>query len=341
MAGHKILRLNASLFPVGAFEAAQYRRYGIAPIEVEADTPAAILAHAADCDALFAISVALPAELVNGLAKCRVISRLGAGTDKIAVDVATKRGIVVTNVPQFCAEEQADHTMALLLSLVRRLPQMHAFMQEGAYSAAHALSRSNRRLAGRTLGLVGFGYSARLVAQRALGFGMRVIATRRRNLPAMAGVEMADLATVLQQSDYVSLHLPLTAQSYHIIDAAALRLMQPEALLINTSRGALVDEAALEQALREGWIAGAGLDTFEGVDVFVADAKPPELALLRLPNLIATPHVAAGSVESGQDVSAGGVENLVAILRGTWPRPGNVVNEAVVPSFPLTAFVPP
>ena len=337
----KILRLNARLFPVGPYEAAQYRRYGIAPIAVEADTPAAILAQAADCDALFAISVALPAAVINGLTKCRVISRLGAGTDKIAVDVATERGIVVTNVPQFCAEEQADHTMALLLSLVRRLPQMHEFMLAGTYSAAHALSRSNRRLAGRTLGLVGFGYSARLVAQRALGFGMRVIATRRRNLPTMAGVEVVDLPTLLQQSDYVSLHLPLTADSYHIINAAALGLMRPEALLINTSRGALVDEAALAQALREGRIAGAGLDTFEGVDVFVADARPPELGLLQLPNVIATPHVAAGSVESGQDVSAGGVENLVSILRGTWPRPGNVVNEGVVPSWPLTEYVPP
>ena len=337
----KILRLNARLFPVGPYEAAQYRRYGIAPIAVEADTPTAILAQAADCDALFAISVALPAAVINGLTKCRVISRLGAGTDKIAVDVATERGIVVTNVPQFCAEEQADHTMALLLSLVRRLPQMHEFMLAGTYSAAHALSRSNRRLAGRTLGLVGFGYSARLVAQRALGFGMRVIATRRRNLPTMAGVEVVDLPTLLQQSDYVSLHLPLTADSYHIINAAALGLMRPEALLINTSRGALVDEAALAQALREGRIAGAGLDTFEGVDVFVADARPPELGLLQLPNVIATPHVAAGSVESGQDVSAGGVENLVSILRGTWPRPGNVVNEGVVPSWPLTEYVPP
>lgn len=337
----KILRLNARLFPVGPYEAAQYRRYGIAPIAVEADTPTAILAQAADCDALFAISVALPAAVINGLTKCRVISRLGAGTDKIAVDVATERGIVVTNVPQFCAEEQADHTMALLLSLVRRLPQMHEFMLAGTYSAAHALSRSNRRLAGRTLGLVGFGYSARLVAQRALGFGMRVIATRRRNLPTMAGVEVVDLPTLLQHSDYVSLHLPLTADSYHIINAAALGLMRPEALLINTSRGALVDEAALAQALREGRIAGAGLDTFEGVDVFVADARPPELGLLQLPNVIATPHVAAGSVESGQDVSAGGVENLVSILRGTWPRPGNVVNEGVVPSWPLTEYVPP
>ncbi len=341
MPTQKILRLNAQLFPVGAFEAAQYRRYGIQPIEVEADTPTAILAHAADCDALFVISAALPAEVINGLTKCRVISRLGAGTDKIAVDVATQRGIVVTNVPSFCAEEQADHTMALLLALVRRLPQMAALMQAGAYGDAHALSRSNRRLAGRTLGLVGFGHSARLVAQRALGFGMRVIATRRRNLPAMAGVEIADLATVLHQSDYVSLHLPLTVESYHIIDAAALRLMRAEAMLINTSRGALVDEAALERALREGRIAGAGLDTFEGVDVFVADAPPPALSLLRLPNVIATPHVAAGSVESGQDVSAGGVENLVAILRGSWPRPGNVVNEGVVPRWPLTEYVPP
>ena len=336
----RIVRLNATLFPPSDFERAEWRRAGIAPVEVEANTPETIIPHVADCDGLFAISVALPAAVIAALERCRVISRLGTGTDKIDVALAQRRGILVTNVPTFCIEEQADHTMALLLALVRKLPQMQAGMREGAYNAAQALSRENRRLAGRTLGLVGFGNSARLTAQRARGFGMRVIATRRSAAPAEPGlgVELTDLDTVLRDADYVSLHLPLVAETHHMIDAAALARMKPGAMLINTSRGALVDEAALEAALRSGHLGGAGLDTFESIDVFAEQPPRPRLGLLALDNVIATPHVAAGSVESGEDVARGGIENLAAVLRGHWPRPGHVVNAGVVPRAPLAPW---
>jgi len=227
--------------------------------------------------------------------------------------------------------------MALLLALVRKLPQMQRGMRAGAYNASQGFSRGNRRMNGRTLGLVGFGNSARLTAQRARGFGLRVLATRRSatKVDPSLGVEMTDLATVLRESDYVSLHLPLSAETHHMIGAAEFAAMKPGALFINTSRGGLVDEAALEAALRSGHLGGAGLDTFERIDVFAENPPMPQWSLLELDNVIATPHVAANSVEAGQDVSRGGIENLCAVLSGHWPRPEHVVNEGVAPRVAL------
>jgi D-3-phosphoglycerate dehydrogenase len=339
----RVVRLNAALFPPSAYETGLCRQYHLNPIEVEANTPDDIIPRVADCDALFAISVALPAAVVERLDRCRVISRLGTGTDKIAVDVATRRGILVTNVPYFCVEEQADHTLALLLSLARQIPIMSKAMAAGEFGKARNLSRVNQRLDGRTIGLVGFGNSARMVAQRAKGFGLRVIATRRnRTAPNQAaqslGVEMVDLDTVLRESDYVSLHLPLTPETYHLLDDQALRKMKPGAFLINTARGALVDETALVRALREGRLGGAGLDTFEQIDVFTPNEAPPAHPLLEMENVILTPHVAAGSVQSGQAVSRGGIENVVAILSGYWPPQDNIVNRGVVPRIPLQNY---
>ena len=346
MRDRKIVRLNARLFPVGDFERGLWARYSMAPIEVEAAAPTEIIPHVADCDALFAISVSLPAEVIDSLARCRVISRLGTGTDKIAVARAKERGIPVTNVPYFCVEEQADHTMAMLLGLVRKIPQSQVDMKRGAYRHAQAAVRSNRRLEGRTIGLVGFGNSAKHTARRAQGFGLKVIATRARTTPetvaeaAALGVEMVDLDALLRRSDYVSLHLPLVKGTYHLIDDAALRKMKPDAFLINTSRGALIDEDALYTALVEGRLAGAGIDTFEQIDVFAEETGPPALPLLTLPNVIATPHVAAGSIESGHDVSRGGVQNVATILAGHWPIEENIVNFGVVPRVPLKPYDP-
>jgi D-3-phosphoglycerate dehydrogenase len=340
---YRLVRLNASLFPITEYEAAMWRKYGLNPARVEAETPDEIIPHVADCDALFAVSVSLPEEVVENLARCRVISRLGTGTDKIDVEAATRKGILVTNVPYFCVEEQADHTMALLLALARQLPTMSQILVEGAWSRARELSSSKKRLAACVLGLIGFGNSARAVARRASGFGMRVMATRR-NMSAPTreanelGVQMVDLDTLLAGSDYVSLHLPLAADTYHLLDDAALRKMKPGAFLINTSRGAIVDEFALAAALREGRLAGAGIDTFEHIDVFTEVETPPVHPLLELDNAILTPHVAAMSIHAKQDVAKGGVENVVTILSGHWPDPENIVNPSVVPRVPLADY---
>ena len=338
--GLRVVRLNATLFPPSDFERAEWARVGLSPIEAEANTVEELIPLVAEADGVFAISVALPAPVVGAMNRCRVISRLGTGTDKIDVALAEARGILVTNVPTFCIEEQADHTMAMLLALVRKLPQMQRGMRAGAYNASQGFARSNHRMAGRTLGLVGFGNSARLTAQRARGFDLRVLATRRSATPVdpALGVEMTDLDRVLRESDYVSLHLPLDAATYHMMDATAFAKMRPGALFINTSRGALVDEAALEAALRSGHIGGAGMDTFERVDVFAENPPMPLWSLLEMDNVIATPHVASSSVQAGHDVSRGGIENMVAVLSGHWPRPGQIVNEGVVPRAALRAW---
>src|SRR5258708_19034438 len=151
---------------------------------------------------------------------------------------------------------------------------------------------------------------------------------------------MVDLDTVLGGSDYVSLHLPLTPETRHLIDDQALRKMKPGAFLINTARGALVDEPALVLALREGRLGGAGLDTFEQIDVFTPNEAPPVHPLLELDNVVLTPHVAAGSVQSGQAVSRGGIENVVSILSGHLPLPENIVKQGAVPCYPLQDYDP-
>jgi D-3-phosphoglycerate dehydrogenase len=343
--GARILRLNAERHPVTAPEREQYARYGLAPVEVETHTHAETCAQVAEADAVFVVSATLPKAVIGALDRCRVISRMGTGVDKIDVAAATERGILVTNVPFFCVEEQADHAMALLLALVRKLPQMDRYLRAGAWGEAHALMRTNQRVSRQVLGLVGFGNSAQAMARRAKGFGMRVLGYRRnlaaaRDVAAEIGVELVDLDTLLGESDYVSLHLPLAAETYHLFDAAMLRKLKPGALLINTARGALVDEGALVALLRAGHLGGAGLDTFEGIDIFGGVEGPPDHPFLGLENVVLTPHVAAGSVQAMEDVARGAVENVVAVLSGHWPHPANVVNRGVQPQRLLADYDP-
>jgi phosphoglycerate dehydrogenase-like enzyme len=192
-----------------------------------------------------------------------------------------------------------------------------------------------------TLGLVGFGRSAVHMARRARGFGMRVLATRNnKRAPTdeadALGVIMTDLDTILRESDYVSLHLPLNAATYHMIDRAALQKMKPTACLINTSRGALVDEPAMIEALQQGRLGGAGIDTYEMIDIFVEQIPAHLHPLTEMENVILTPHVAAGSVQAGEDCRTTAIENIVDILSGYWPPQENIVNPTVIPRFPLT-----
>ena len=172
---------------------------------------------------------------------------------------------------------------------------------------------------------------------------MRVIATRRnmkapRDEADELGVRMVSLDTLLAELDYVSLHLPLNSETYHMLVEAELGKMKLGAHLINTSRGALVDEMALVKALREGRLSGAGLDTFEGINPFTEDETPPEHPLLELDNVVLTPHVGAYSVQASQDVSRGGVQNVVSVLSGHLPLAENIVNPGVTPRVPLADY---
>jgi D-3-phosphoglycerate dehydrogenase len=342
---YRVVRLNAKLFPVNAYEIEIFARYALSPVKVEAATPAEIIPHVEDADAVCVVSAALPAPVIEGMKRCRVIARHGIGCDKIDVALAKKHGIIVANVPGFCSAEMGEHDMALLLAVARKLPQLSKTMPRGAWAEAREIASRTRRLSGCVLGLVGFGDSAIATAERAKGFGFRILATRRRlTAPSpeaqQLGVQMVDFDTLLAESDYVSLHLPLTSETYHMFDEATLRRMKRGAVLINTARGALVDEVALAKLLREGWLGGAGIDTFEQIDPFTEREEPPCHPLLELDNVVLTPHVAALSEEALRIVKDGMVENVVSVLSGHWPHPEHIVNPGVVPRIRLEAFDP-
>lgn len=334
----RFVRLNATLYPASALERSLYAQFGIEPEYVEEEDPQQLISRLAGCDAVAVVSTGLPAAVVASLGRCRLISRLGNGTDKIDVAQATQRGIVVANAPLFCAEEMTDHIMAMLLSLARQLPKMEQFMRAGRFRQARAEATQLQRLSTCTLGIVGFGATGEMVARRARAFGLRVLATRRNlqaPLPPDLDVAMVPLKTLLAESDFVSLQIPLNADTYHLFDEALLRQMKPGSYLINTSRGALVDEDALVRVLQEGPLAGAALDTYQWLNVFTNEEQTPQHPLMELDNVLLTSHVSAHSVQSGEDVARTGVGNLVAVLQGRWPAPANIVNPSVVPKYPL------
>lgn len=336
----KVVRLTAPIFHTNELEMQAFAQRGLSVTVVDAETPDAIIPYVADADIVTLIGTKLPTRVVESMTRCRAIARMGAGTDRIDVARATELGIVVANTPFFCVEEQADHAMAMLLSLARRLTTAQNAMAEGNLPRARVAVGSTQRISTCTLGLVGFGRSAVHMARRAWGFGMRVLATRRnRNAPTdeadALGVIMTDLDTILAESDFVSLHLPLSPATYHMINETTLAKMKPGAYLINTSRGALTDEKALADAIRSGHLGGAGIDTYEGIDVF-ADSLPPRLhPLTGLENVILTPHVAAGSVQAAVDIRMIAIDNIVDILNGYWPPLEHIVNPTVVPRFGL------
>ena len=341
----RFVRLNATMYPAAELELSLCRHFGIVPVPAETDDPQELIDALAGCDVVAVISTGLPTVVVESLDRCRLISRLGNGTDKIDVETASKMGIVVSNAPFFCAEEMTDHIMAMLLSLARQLPRMEGHMRAGRFRQARAEATRIQRLSTCTLGIVGFGATGEMVARRAMPFGLRVLATRR-NLQAPSpeadalGVAMVDMDTLLAQSDYVSLQLPLTAANHHLFDEALLRRMKPGSFLINTSRGALVDEDALAKVLREGPLAGAALDTFEWLNVFTDEDQNPSHPLMELDNVLMTSHVSAHSVQSGEDVARTGVQNAASVLNGHWPAPENIVNEGVEPRHPLKTHDP-
>ena len=286
-------------------------------------TPEEIIALAPQADAILTCWKDVPAEALDIAPNCRVVSRYGIGLDNIPIGRATELGMLVTNVPDFCLEEVSDHVMALLLATARQLLPLARTPERSGWT--RETPRPIPRIKGQTLGLIGFGNIARALVPKALGFGLRVVAYTPRLRPedAPPGVEVTnDLTLLLAASDYVSIHSPLTEETAHLIDDAALAQMKPNALLINTSRGGVIDEGALVRALKEGRIAGAALD--------VTDPEPPsgDNPLLSLENVIVTPHAAFYSVAATAELARKAAENVVTVLRGEVPK--TLVNAEVL-----------
>lgn len=259
------------------------------------------------------------ARVIDAADRCRHIARTGIGLDNIDVKRATERGIVVTNVPDYCIHEVAEHTLALVFALTRKVGAYHLATKNGKYDLVAELPVE--RLSGKTLGIVGLGQIGKLLAAKAAAFGMRVVGTNRSGSP-VEGVELLPLAELLAASDFVSLQLPMNPETRHVINRDALRRMKPTAFLINTSRGGHVDHAALAEALAEKRIAGAGLD--------VQEPEPPDLATppFNDPRVIVTPHAAFYSSQATHELRTRVGRQVVDFLRGK--RPENVVNPDVL-----------
>jgi D-3-phosphoglycerate dehydrogenase / 2-oxoglutarate reductase len=279
---------------------------------------------ARDADAILTNWAKVPAAALDAAEHCLVVARYGVGVDNIPVARATELGILVTNVPDFCTEEVSDHAVALVLACARRVVQLARATSAGSWNLD--LARGLPRLRGQRLGLIGFGGIPHALIPKARGFGLDVLVyTPRleRGRDAATGVEMTnDLAHLLSASDYVSLHAPASPETHGLIGEDQLRRMKPTAYLINTSRGALVDEAALFRALTEGWIAGAALD------VMAAEPPPADHPLLALPNVIVTPHVGFYSETSVAELATRAAQSVADALRGELPQ--HVVNPGVL-----------
>lgn len=280
-----------------------------------------------EADAILCDATSIDAPLLDRAPRVQVIAEYGIGYDNIDVGAASQRGIWVANVPGFCVEEVADHTLALVLAANRRLVLLDRSVRAGHWDPVGVAAGAGR-LGDQTIGLIGFGQIGRRVARRATGFGMRILAFAPHLTQDVArehGARLVDLDAIFDQSDYVSLHLPVGPTTRNLVDQAALAHMKSSAWLINTSRGALVDEEALVAALRDGRIGGAALD------VRKTEAPAPSDPLYALPNVILTPHAAFYSEKSLAELRQRAARNVAAVLSGGMPN--DPVNPYLRPRF--------
>lgn len=273
-----------------------------------------ILAVARDADALIVCYAKIPGDLIRALTSCKVIGRTGLGVDNIDLPAARERNITVTYVPDYCMAEVSDHAMALLLTLARKVVFANATVQAGRWEMAAVVPI--HRLTGQVLGLVGFGNIPRALAPKAKAFGLRVVAYdpfASPDLFASAGVESVGFDELLEISDFISVHAPLTPQTRGLLNADAFARMKPGALLINTARGPLVDHDALVEALDSGHLGGAALDVVE------TEPLPQDSPLLGRDNVVLTPHTAFYSVEALQELQTKAATDVARVLSGSAP----------------------
>jgi D-3-phosphoglycerate dehydrogenase / 2-oxoglutarate reductase len=316
----KIVLVTDYTWPTTAIEATVLAEVGA---KLLLATSGELLQLVPQADAILTCFKKVSAAVVRAGTQLQVIGRYGIGVDNIAVEEATRLGIPVTNVPAYCLDEVAEHALALLLACARNISHYNAAIRadDWALNKQHPLFR----VRGQYLGIIGFGKIGQTLAHRAQALGLRVLAHDpfvTETVARQFGAELLSLDELLARADFVSLHTPLTPDTRHLMNGERLRRMKPTAFLINTARGGLIDPEALLQALREGWIAGAGLDVFE------PEHLPADHPLLAQPNLIATPHVAFYSEESLAELQTQAAQNVAAILSGR--RPASVVNPQVL-----------
>jgi D-3-phosphoglycerate dehydrogenase len=289
-----------------------------------------VIAQAQDADAILTLGAPMTRRVMEKLPKCRVIVRYGIGYDTVDVDAATDNNILLVNIPDFCFEEVSNHAIALLLACAKKLVLLNDLVKKGRWIDAKQSQSPMGPVYGQTCGIVGCGNIGRVTAKKAQCFGLQVLGYDPyvdKSLAEESGITLLDLPGLLKQSDYVLLHTALTKETRHMIGKKELKTMKPSAYLINTARGAVVNETALIKALQEKRIAGAGLDVFEKEPV------DPENPLLKIDNVIVMPHSASYSDEAFARLRRSVGQEAARVLSGKWPK--NVVNKTCRPKFDL------
>ena len=278
-----------------------------------------IVARCHDADGLLNQYAPLTRGVLERLPRCKVVSRYGVGVDGIDLSAATELGIIVANVPAYCANEVADHTLALFLSLVRKVNYLDRSIRSGTWDFRIAIPI--HRLEGMTYGIGGCGKIGQAVARRVSAFGLRVIG-HDPYITEAEGIELVPFERLLAESDFISIHCSLTESSYHLFGRDQFQAMERKPLVMNLSRGAVVDEAALIEALEREWISGAALDVLE--------KEPPDMKnpLMKRANVVLTPHIGFYSEESKSELKRRAAENVSSVLTGMLPD--SVVNREVV-----------
>ena len=295
------------------------REVGAEVIEAPADDESTLAALAGDVDAIATCWAKVTSHVIRSSPRCRIVARFGNGLDNICVKTATQFGIPVTFVPDYCVPEVSDHTLALILACARNIAFFHRRTKQQEYDLQAGPPMS--RMEGRVLGLVGIGRIGRTVFRKATALGLQVQAYSLSGNHYETGCSMVSLDELLEQSDFVSLHLPLTDRSQHLMGMPQFQRMKQRAFLINTSRGGLIDHDALWTALQKNEIAGAALDVF--------DPEPPDLSdpLFQDERVIVTPHAAFHSEESVRELRRRTARQIAQALRGLQPE--HVVNPQV------------
>lgn len=301
--------MTSQLYPSVAIERQMLEAIG-AHLDIASGERSEIERLAHDADALLTHFVSIDRDLISKLARCKVIARYGIGVDCIDLEAAAARGIVVTNVPDYCVEEVATHTVACLLCLQRNILNADRVVRSGGWSLNG--TPAMRRLSTLTIGVIGLGRIGRLVAANLSGLGCSIVAHDPYVEGSVDGLELLPLDEVLRVADALLLHVPLTIETKAMIAAPQLELMKRECLIVNTSRGGLVVQDDLFDALRAGRIAGAALDVFE---VEPLDGR----AIADVPNLIVTPHMAFSSEEAMQESQRKAAAQVIAVLTGAQP----------------------
>jgi D-3-phosphoglycerate dehydrogenase len=287
---------------------------------VHYNTEDEVIEAAHDADGIINQYAPITRRVIESLKRCKVIARYGVGVDNIDVKVATEYGIIVANVPDYCVDEVSTHAMALILACARGITLLDRKRMEKIWD--FTLVKPLFRTQGKTLGLFGLGRIARMVVQKASGFGFKIIAYDPYVSKVDGCIKLIEFSQLLTDSDFISIHAPLTDKTRHSFGENELKAMKKTSYLINTARGPIIDEKALYQALKKRWIAGAALDVME--------KEPPdwENPLLKLDNLIITPHISFYSEESYIELKTKVAESVLSVLKGELPRA--MVNPQVI-----------